>query len=96
VSEAAPRKALLGPVHDQLKQIIEEVTDEHEWAIIRLTIQHDYLHRFIRANPYMVPCDNSPRLIKGCSSHDLRQEFPPLSKLASLWTRWVVLSMRAT
>jgi putative transposase len=45
----------------------------------------------IRANPYTLPSD-IPRPIKGRSSHDLRQEFPHLRKLPSLWTRSFFLS----
>jgi len=85
------RKVLVGPVHDRLKQIIGEVAAEHDWEIIRLAIQPDYVHLFIQANPYTLPSD-IPRRIKGRSSHDLRAEFPHLRKLPSLWTRSFFLS----
>jgi putative transposase len=85
------RKVLVGPVHDRLKQIIHEVAEEHAWEIIRLAIQPDHVHLVIRANPYTLPAD-IPRLIKGRSSHDLRQEFPHLRTLPSLWTRSYLLS----
>ncbi len=85
------RKVLVGPVHDRLKQIIGEVAAEHAWEIVRLAIQPDHDHLFIRANPYTLPSD-IPRLIKGRSSHDLREEFPHLRKLPSLWTRSYLLS----
>jgi putative transposase len=85
------RKVLVGPVHDRLKQIRAEVADEHDWQIIRLAIQPDHVHLFIRANPYTLPSD-IPRLIKGRSSHDVRSEFPHLRKLPSLWTRSFFLS----
>jgi putative transposase len=85
------RKVLVGPVHDRLKQIIGEVAAEQNWEIIRLAIQPDHVHLFIRANPYTLPSD-IPRRIKGRSSHDSRQEFPHLRKLPSLWTRSFFLS----
>jgi REP-associated tyrosine transposase len=85
------RKVLVGPVHDRLKQIIGEVAAEHAWEIVRLAIQPDHVHVYIRANPYTLPSD-IPRLIKGRSSHDLRAEFPHLRKLPSLWTRSYLLS----
>src|SRR5258708_37771193 len=85
------RKVLVGPVRDRLKQIIAEVADEHDWHIISLAIQPDHVHLFIRADPYTLPSD-IPRLIKGRSSHDLREEFPHLTKLPSLWTRSFFLS----
>ena len=89
------RKVLVGPVRDRLQQIIEEVATEHEWEILRLAIQPDHVHLFIRANPYTLPSD-IPRLIKGHSSHDLREEFPSLKKLPSLWTRSYFLSTADT
>jgi putative transposase len=89
------RKVLVGPVRDRLQQIIEEVATEHEWEILRLAIQPDHVHLFIRANPYTLPSD-IPRLIKGHSSHDLREEFPFLKKLPSLWTRSYFLSTADT
>jgi putative transposase len=85
------RKVLVGPVHDRLKQIIQEVARERDWKIIRLAIQPDHVHLFIRANPYTLPSD-IPRLITGRSSHDVRAEFSHLRKLPSLWTRSFFLS----
>ena len=80
------RKVLVGPVHDRLKTIIEQVAEENQWHIVRLAIQPDHVHLFIQANPYTLPTD-IPRLIKGRSSHELREEFPPLMRMPSLWTR---------
>jgi putative transposase len=80
------RKVLVGPVHDRLKTIIEQVAEENQWHIVRMAIQPDHVHLFIQANPYTLPTD-IPRLIKGRSSHLLREEFPHLMRMPSLWTR---------
>lgn len=80
------RKVLVGPVRDRLKTLIREVVDEHGWGIIELAIQPDHVHLFIRSNPYTLPTDIA-RLIKGRSSHVLREEFPHLMRMPSLWTR---------
>ncbi len=85
------RKVLVGPVRDRLRQIIEEVVAERGWEIIRLAIQPDHVHLFIRANPYTLPAD-IPRLIKARSAHDVREQFPHLRKLPSLWTRSYFIS----
>ena len=85
------RKVLIGPIRTRLEQIIREVATEHEWTVIELAIQPDHVHLFIQANPYTLPSD-IPRLIKGRSSHVLREEFPHLLKLPSLWTRSFFLS----
>lgn len=80
------RKILVGPIHDRLKDIIEQVAREHDWQIVSLAIQPDHVHLFIQANPYTLPTD-IPRLIKGRSSHVMRQEFEMLAKMPSMWTR---------
>jgi putative transposase len=80
------RKVLVGPIHDRLQQIIQEVAKEHKWSVIELAIQPDHVHLFIRSNPYTLPTDIA-RLIKGRSAHVLREEFPALKRLPSLWTR---------
>jgi putative transposase len=85
------RKALVGPIRTRLEQIVREVAAEHEWAVMELAIQPDHVHLFIRADPRTLPSD-IPRLIKGRSSRYLRDEFPQLRKLPSLWTRTFFLS----
>jgi putative transposase len=80
------RKVLVGLVHDRLKQIIEEVASSHHWTVLRLAIQPDHVHLFLRSNPYTMPTDIA-HAIKGRSSHILRVEFPHLQRMPSLWTR---------
>ena len=77
---------LVGPVHYRLKTLIEQVAEANQWLIVRLAFQPDHVHLFIQANPYTLPTD-IPRLIKGRSSHELREEFPHLMRMPSLWTR---------
>lgn len=73
-------------MHDHLKKIIEQVVQEHQWQIVELAIEPDHVHLFIQANPYTLPTDIA-RLIKGRSSHELREEFAHLMAMPSLWTR---------
>ena len=80
------KKVLVGQVADGLKQIIEEVAQGKGWQIVDLAIQPDHVHLFIQANPYTLPTDIA-RLMKGRSSHDLREAFPHLMRMPSLWTR---------
>jgi putative transposase len=75
-----------GAVHDQLKELIEQVVEENHWQIERLAIQPDHVHLFVQTNPYTMPTDVA-RLVKGRSSHDLRAEFSDLLRMPSLWTR---------
>lgn len=74
-----------------MKALVYEVCEEHTWEVVELAIQPDHIHLFVRANPYTLPTD-IPRLIKGRSSRVLREEFPELLKLPSLWTRSYFLS----
>lgn len=80
------KKVLVGPLRERLQQIIQEVVTENNWKVIELAIQPDHVHLFIRSNPHTLPTDIA-RLIKGRSAHVLREEYPFLKRLPSLWTR---------
>ena len=73
-------------IAQRLEQLVNEVVNEQNWQVLTLSIQPDHVHLFIRSNPYTEPSDIA-RLIKGRSSHALREEFPYLMKMPSLWTR---------
>jgi putative transposase len=80
------KKVLEDVIHDRLQTLIEQVVEENHWHIERLAIQPNHVHLFVQINPYMLPTDIA-RLVNGRSSHDLREEFPELLRLPSLWTR---------
>ena len=80
------RRRLRGEIAQRLEQLVNEVVNEHNWQVLTLSIQPDHVHLFIRSNPYTLPTDIA-RLLKGRSSHALREEFPYLRKMPSLWTR---------
>ena len=80
------RRILRGEIAQRLEQLVNEVVNEHNWQVLTLSIQPDHVHLFIRSTPYTEPSD-SARLIKGRSSHALREEVPYLMKMPSLWTR---------
>jgi len=69
------RKVLVGAMAQRLEQIIHEEASEHHWEVLRLAIQPDHIHVFLRATPYTLPTEIA-RLMKGRSSHLLREEFP--------------------
>jgi putative transposase len=76
---------LVGKVAERLKEIIEQVAKELGVEVLALEIKPDHLHLFVSAYPQL----SIPHLVKafkGKSSHDLREEFPELRKLPSLWT----------
>ncbi|HEY1348572.1 MAG TPA: IS200/IS605 family transposase [Ktedonobacteraceae bacterium] len=76
------RKFLVGPLQERLHQIIREVAGENNWKVLELTIQPDYVHLFVRSNPRTLPADIA-RLVKGRSSHLLREGYPSLKKMPS-------------
>ena len=80
------KPVLAGKIKERLKQIIEEVCNENGWEILALEIMPDHVHLFLSAPPYLSP-HIILRKIKGRSARILRQEFPELLKLPSMWTR---------
>jgi putative transposase len=85
------RKILVGPIRERLQQITQEVATENKWKVLEVAIQPDHVHLFIRSNPHTLPTDIA-RLIKGRSAHVLREEYPFLKRLPSLWTRSTLYS----
>jgi putative transposase len=89
------REVLVGPLRTRVEQLVREVAEENDWTVIEVAIQPDHVHLFVRADPNTRP-SQIPRRIKGRSSHHLRQAFPRLKKLPSLWTRSFFLSTAGT
>ena len=79
------KKVLVDDIKRRLEEIIRHVAGEIGVEVLALEIMPDHLHLFISAYPQL----SIPHIVKsfkGRSSHDLRQEFPDLNKLPSLWT----------
>ncbi|MDF2956361.1 MAG: REP element-mobilizing transposase RayT [Candidatus Alkanophagales archaeon MCA70_species_2] len=79
------KPVLVGKIKERLEQIIYEVADELGIKVLKLAINPDHLHLFVSAYP-TIPVHKIVKRIKGRSSRILRQEFPELLKLPSLWT----------
>lgn len=79
------KPVLVQDVATRLQQIIFGLVEEHNWKLIALEIMSDHVHFFINA-----PTNESPaeiaRWVKGRASKQLREEFPNLKKLPSLWS----------
>jgi len=60
-------------------------TAELGLEVLRLAIRPDHLHFFVAAHPDIAPSQIAHRL-KGYTARVLRQEFPHLLRLPSLWT----------
>ena len=79
------KSVLIGEVRDRLFQIISEVAKDHDWNIRALEIAPDHLHLFMEIHPTDA-INQVVKAFKGRSAYLLRQEFPQLLKLPSLWT----------
>lgn len=80
------RKILGGSIAERLEQLLRETAAELGCEVIELAIQPDHLHFFVSAPPDIAPNQIVARF-KGKSSRILRQEFPYLLRMPSLWTR---------
>jgi putative transposase len=80
------RQVLGGKVKRRLEMLIDEVAATLECEILALEVMADHVHLFLSCPPTLAPCQIVFR-VKGRSSRRLRQEFPPLRRLPSLWTR---------
>ena len=80
------RRVLVGPVGERLKQIIGEVAADMACGIVAWEVMPDHCHLFLNALPSQSPTMLMAR-VKGHTSRRLRQEFPGLQRLRSLWAR---------
>ena len=81
------RKIFLIPnVEDRFKHMVKFVCNEMEIEIITIECDKDPTHMFLNCLPTLSPSDIMQK-IKGVTSRVLRDEFPELKKMPSLWTR---------
>ena len=80
------RPVLVSPYDVRLKEIFYQVAGEYGFSITDMEIMPDHVHMIVDCNPRFDIC-KCVKLLKGTSSHLMRDEFPKLkSKLPSLWT----------
>jgi putative transposase len=79
------KPVLVQDVAKRLQDIVFGLVSEHGWKLIALEIMPDHVHFFINAPTHESPADIA-RWVKGRASKLLRDEFPHLKKLPSLWT----------
>ena len=80
------RRVLTSEVEERLKAILREVAEERQAEIIELEVMPDHVHLLVEVDPQF-GIHRLVRLMKGRSSHHLREEFPWLKKrLPTLWT----------
>ena len=85
------RHLLVENVKKRLDEIIIEVAKENNWEVIAKEVMPDHVHLFVSADPKTRPYIVVKRF-KGRTSRILRQEFPELLKMPTLWTHSYFLS----
>ena len=80
------RKVLTGSVKQRLEVLIKGTARELDCEVLNLAIEPEHVHLFLNCPPTLAPSDLMHR-IKGRSARFLRQEFPELMRLPSMWTR---------
>ena len=73
-------------VEERFKTLVQEICDELEIEVIAMECDQDHVHLFLNTRPTFSPTDMMAK-IKGVTSKKLREEFPHLQHLPSLWTR---------
>jgi len=75
-----------GPVDVRLRQVIEEVCGQVRVELVELELMPDHVHLLVSVDPQF-GVHRLVKLVKGCSSRLLRQEFASLRwRLPALWT----------
>jgi putative transposase len=77
---------LVEDVETRLKELIAESAEKLDCQILAVEVMPDHVHLFLSCPPNLAP-DQIMFRIKGYSSRVLRQEFPHLLKMPSMWTR---------
>lgn len=80
------RKVLVGLLRVRLIELLKLKTQELGWTVITLEVRPDRVHLFIGVDPDVSPTQVMHRL-KSFTSRVLREEFPQVLNLPSLWTR---------
>ena len=80
------RKVLTPPIDERLKTILIEQIERWGQELVELEVMPDHVHLLVGCDPQF-GIHRLIKLLKGHSSHALRQEFPTLKRrLPSLWT----------
>lgn len=79
------RRVLVGPVEDLLKASITQAVALVGADVLEMEVMPDHVHLLVSVPP-AVPLGTLIRRVKGASSRLLRQTFPILRLMPSLWT----------
>ena len=72
-------------VEERFKELTAGECKKHDIDILAMECHVDHVHMFVSVYPQLSIPD-MVKLIKGATSHALRDEFPELSEMPSLWS----------
>ena len=73
-------------IEERFKALTSAECQKHHIDILAMECHIDHVHMFVSVYPQQSIPD-VVKQIKGATSHQLREEFPQLAKMPSLWTR---------
>lgn len=85
------KRVLTGSIKQRLDVLIYDTARELDCDVLKLAVEPEHVHLFVNCPPNTAPSDLMHR-IKGRTARLLRQEFPELMKLPSMWTRAYFIS----
>ena len=80
------KRVLFGDIKTRLEELINESAVLIDCQVVSLAVEPEHVHLFINCPPTIEPAKIAHR-IKGRTARYIRQEFPVLMKLPSMWTR---------
>src|SRR5271166_6371838 len=83
---ARRRKILTGPLEKDLCELLQSKAAELECEILAMEIMPDHVHLFLNCPPTLSPSD-AMFCLKGYTSRILREKYPSLQRMPSMWTR---------
>lgn len=79
------RKVLIRDIDIRLRELILQIATKHQAEVIELEIMPDHVHLLVEVDP-QYGINQLIKQLKGATSRILRQEFPWLKRLPTLWT----------
>lgn len=73
-------------LEERFKGLVSQICKDYKIEVMALETDKDHVHIFLNALPTCSPADIMAK-IKGGTSKILREEFPELRAMTSLWTR---------
>ncbi len=80
------KPVLVNDIAQECQSLIKQKCEQHGWTILKINIQPNHVHLFVRVFPTISAAD-VVKECKGLTSYKLRNKYPELKKLPCMWTR---------